>query len=74
MSKFYCELNDTTETQEGTLFIHLEKNSSNRESVKPTVRRGQYIEMHAYPDEIGAEADVFGDNSVIIPDINDIDV
>lgn len=52
--------------------------SNNKESigeeVSSRVYRGEYIERHAYPDAVGAEADPADDDSCIDADINDFDV
>lgn len=63
MRSYYCE------------FADIKNNLENREGIgKTTVRRGEYIETHAYPDEIAAEADPIDDNTFIDTDLCDFDV
>lgn len=56
----------------------MERSLQNREGIDKiiftAVRRGEYIETHAYPDEIAAEADPTDDNSFIDTNLCDFDV
>lgn len=61
MTSYFVELNDIiTETAAKAIFSK--------------IHRGEYIETHAYPDDVAAEADPADDNTFIDTTTNDFDV
>lgn len=57
-------------------FIELTKNLNNdeRNGIFAATKRGKYIETHAYPDAIGAEANLEDDNTFIDDTTNNFDM